>query len=49
MTLSNIEEFPSRNIPNLNVGLQILVIKYNVYGVFVTVVIEKVINEVWSD
>ena len=47
--LFNIEEFLSLNITDLNVGLKIFVIKYNIYGVHVTVVIEKVINECWND
>ena len=44
LTCSNIEEFPSLNIPKLNVGLKIFVMKYNIYGVYVIVVIEKVID-----
>ena len=42
LTFSNIEEFLSLNIPNLNIGLKIFVVKYNIYGIYVTVVIEKV-------
>lgn len=42
LTFSNTEEFLSLNIPNLNIGLKIVVIKYKAYGICVTIVIEKV-------
>lgn len=42
LTFSNIKEFLSLYIPNLNRELNIFVIGYNVYGVYITVVIEKV-------
>lgn len=42
LTFSNIKEFLSLYIPNLNIGLKIFVIRCNVDDVCIRVVVEKV-------